>query len=210
MRVQGKHKKQSGGHGQYGHVFLRLEPQKRGVGFEFANEVVGGAIPTKFIPAVEKGVVEALVKGPVAHYPVVDVKVTVHFGSYHDVDSSEMAFKIAGAQAFKKGFMDAKPVLLEPIYIIEVTVPEVFMGDVMGDISSRRGKISGMDSNGKMQIIKATVPLSEMHDYATKLRSITQGRGIFKRKFSHYEEVPKEIEAKIVAEAQKEEAEAHS
>jgi len=208
--VEYKHKKQSGGHGQYGHVFLRLEPQKRGVGFEFANEVVGGAIPTKFIPAVEKGVVEALVKGPVAHYPVVDVKVTVHFGSYHDVDSSEMAFKIAGAQAFKKGFMDAKPVLLEPIYIIEVTVPEVFMGDVMGDISSRRGKISGMDSNGKMQIIKATVPLSEMHDYATKLRSITQGRGIFKRKFSHYEEVPKEIEAKIVAEAQKEEAEAHS
>lgn len=208
--VEYKHKKQSGGHGQYGHVFLRLEPQKRGVGFEFANEVVGGAIPTKFIPAVEKGVVEALVKGPVAHYPVVDVKVTVHFGSYHDVDSSEMAFKIAGAQAFKKGFMDAKPVLLEPIYIIEVTVPEVFMGDVMGDISSRRGKISGMDSNGKMQIIKATVPLSELHDYATKLRSITQGRGIFKRKFSHYEEVPKEIEAKIVAEAQKEEAEAHS
>ncbi|MCC6866693.1 MAG: elongation factor G [Ignavibacteria bacterium] len=206
--VEYKHKKQSGGHGQYGHVFLRLEPQKRGVGFEFANEVVGGAIPTKFIPAVEKGVVEALVKGPVARYPVVDVKVTVHFGSYHDVDSSEMAFKIAGAQAFKKGFLDAKPVLLEPIYIIEVTVPEVFMGDVMGDISSRRGKISGMDSNGKMQIIKATVPLSELHDYATKLRSITQGRGIFKRKFSHYEEVPKEIEAKIVAEAQKETAEA--
>lgn len=208
--VEYKHKKQSGGHGQYGHVFLRLEPQKRGVGFEFANEVVGGAIPTKFIPAVEKGVVEALVKGPVAKYPVVDVKVTVHFGSYHDVDSSEMAFKIAAAQAFKKGFLDAKPVLLEPIYIIEVTVPEVFMGDVMGDISSRRGKISGMDSNGKMQVIKATVPLSELHDYATKLRSITQGRGIFKRKFSHYEEVPKEIETKIVAEAQKEEAEAHA
>lgn len=208
--VEYKHKKQSGGHGQYGHVFLRLEPQKRGVGFEFANEVVGGAIPTKFIPAVEKGVVEALVKGPVAKYPVVDVKVTVHFGSYHDVDSSEMAFKIAAAQAFKKGFLDAKPVLLEPIYIIEVTVPEVFMGDVMGDISSRRGKISGMDSNGKMQVIKATVPLSELHDYATKLRSITQGRGVFKRKFSHYEEVPKEIETKIVAEAQKEEAEAHA
>ncbi len=207
--VEYKHKKQSGGHGQYGHVHLRLEPQKRGVGFEFANEVVGGAIPTKFIPAVEKGVVEALVKGPVAHYPVVDVKVTVHFGSYHDVDSSEMAFKIAGAQAFKKGFLDAKPVLLEPIYEIEVTVPEAFMGDVMGDISSRRGKISGMDSSGKMQIIKATVPLAEIHDYATKLRSITQGRGIFKRRFSHYEEVPKEIETKIVAEAQKEQEEAH-
>lgn len=207
--VEYKHKKQSGGHGQYGHVHLRLEPQKRGTGFEFANEVVGGAIPTKFIPAVEKGVLEALVKGPVAHYPVVDVKVTVHFGSYHDVDSSEMAFKIAGAQAFKKGFLEAKPVLLEPIYEIEVTVPEAFMGDVMGDISSRRGKISGMDTNGKMQIIKANVPLSEMHDYATKLRSITQGRGIFKRKFDHYEEVPKEIEVKVVAEAQKEQAEAH-
>jgi len=207
--VEYKHKKQSGGHGQYGHVHLRVEPQKRGAGFEFANEVVGGAIPTKFIPAVEKGVVEALVKGPVAHYPVVDVKVTVHFGSYHDVDSSEMAFKIAGAQAFKKGFMEAKPVLLEPIYEIEVTVPEVFMGDVMGDISSRRGKISGMDTNGKMQIIKATVPLAEIHDYATKLRSITQGRGIFKRRFSHYEEVPKEIETKIVAEAQKEQEAAH-
>lgn len=208
--VEYKHKKQSGGHGQYGHVFLRLEPQKRGVGFEFANEVVGGAIPTKFIPAVEKGVVEALVKGPVAHYPVVDVKVTVHFGSYHDVDSSEMAFKIAGAQAFKKGFLDAKPVLLEPLYEIEVTVPEIFMGDVMGDISSRRGKISGMDNNGKMQVIKAIVPLAELHDYATKLRSITQGRGIFKRRFHHYEEMPKEVEAKIVAEAQKEKEEAHA
>jgi len=207
--VEYKHKKQSGGHGQYGHVHLKLEPQKRGTGFEFANEVVGGAIPTKFIPAVEKGVIEALVKGPVAHYPVVDVKVTVHFGSYHDVDSSEMAFKIAGAQAFKKGFLEAKPVLLEPIYEIEVTVPEAFMGDVMGDISSRRGKISGMDTNGKMQIIKANVPLSEMHDYATKLRSITQGRGIFRRKFDHYEEVPKEIEVKVVAEAQKEQAETH-
>ncbi len=207
--VEYKHKKQSGGHGQYGHVHLSLEPQKRGVGFEFTNAVVGGAIPTKFIPAVEKGVIEALVKGPVARYPVVDVKVTVHFGSYHDVDSSEMAFKIAGAQAFKKGFLEAKPILLEPIYEIEVTVPEAFMGDVMGDISSRRGKISGMDNNGKMQVIKANVPLSEMHDYATKLRSITQGRGIFKRKFDHYEEVPKEIEAKVVAEAQKEQAEAH-
>jgi elongation factor G len=142
--VEYKHKKQSGGHGQYGHVFLRLEPLKRGVGFEFVDEIVGGVIPGKFIPAVEKGVREALVKGPLAHYPVVDVKVTVHYGSYHDVDSSEMAFKIAGAQAFRKGFLEAKPVLLEPIYEIEVTVPEDFMGDVMGDISSRRGKISGM------------------------------------------------------------------
>ncbi len=206
--VEYKHKKQSGGHGQYGHVFLKVEPMKRGLGFEFVDEIVGGVIPGKYIPSVEKGVREALVKGPLAHYPVVDVKVTLHYGSYHDVDSSDIAFKIAAMQAFKKGFMDAKPVLLEPIHEIEVTVPEAFMGDVMGDISSRRGKISGMDTNGKMQVIRATVPLSELHDYATKLRSITQGRGIFKRKFSHYEEVPKEVEAKIVAAAQKEKEEA--
>jgi elongation factor G len=202
--VEYKHKKQSGGHGQYGHVFLRLEPMKRGAGFEFLDEIVGGVIPGKFIPAVEKGVREAMVKGPLASYPVVDVKVAVHYGSYHDVDSSEMAFKIAGAQAFKKGFLEAKPILLEPVYEIQVTVPEDFMGDVMGDISSRRGKISGMDANGKMQIIKASVPLADLHNYATKLRSITQGRGIFKRRFSHYEEVPKEVETKIIAEAQKE------
>jgi elongation factor G len=208
--VEYKHKKQSGGHGQYGHVFLKLEPMKRGAGFEFVDEIVGGVIPGKYIPAVEKGVKEAMIKGPLAHYPVVDVMVTVHYGSYHDVDSSEMAFKIAGAQAFKKGFLEAKPVLLEPIYEIEAIVPEAFMGDVMGDISSRRGKISGMDTTGKMQVIKAAVPLSELHDYATKLRSITQGRGIFKRRFSHYEEVPKEIESKIVAEAQKEKEEAHA
>jgi elongation factor G len=208
--VEYKHKKQSGGHGQYGHVFLKIEPMKRGTGFEFVDEIVGGVIPGKFIPAVEKGVKEAMIKGPLAHYPVVDVKVTVHYGSYHDVDSSEMAFKIAGAQAFRKGFLEAKPVLLEPIYEIEVIIPEVFMGDVMGDISSRRGKISGMDHSGKMQVIKAAVPLSELHDYATKLRSFTQGRGLFRRRFSHYEEVPKEIEQKIVAESQKEKEEAHA
>lgn len=208
--VEFKYKKQSGGHGQYGHVFLRLEPQKRGTGFEFIDEIVGGVIPGKFIPAVEKGVREAMIKGPLAHYPVVDVKVAVHYGSYHDVDSSEMAFKIAGSQAFRKGFMEAKPVLLEPIYEIQVSVPEDFMGDVMGDISSRRGKISGMDTNGKSQVIKAMVPLADLHNYATKLRSITQGRGIFKRKFSHYDEVPKEVETKIIAESQKEQEAAHA
>ncbi len=202
--VEYKHKKQSGGHGQYGHVFLKLEPMKRGSGFEFVNEIVGGVIPGKFIPSAEKGVKEALLKGPLAGYSVVDIRVTLHYGSYHDVDSSDIAFKIAAMQAFKKGFMDAKPVLLEPIYEIEVTVPEDFMGDVMGDISSRRGKIGGMDTNGKLQIIKATVPLSELHDYATKLRSITQGRGIYKRKLSHYDEVPKEVELKIVADSLKE------
>jgi elongation factor G len=208
--VEYKHKKQSGGHGQYGHVFLRLEPLKRGVGFEFVDEIVGGVIPGKYIPSVEKGVREAMIKGPVAHYPVVDVRVTLHYGSYHDVDSSDIAFKIAAMQAFKKGFLEAKPVLLEPIYEIEVTVPEEFMGEVMGDISSRRGKISGMDHSGKLQVIKATVPLADLHNYATKLRSITQGRGIYKRKFSHYDEVPKEVEAKIIAEAQKEKEEAAS
>jgi elongation factor G len=206
--VEYKHKKQSGGHGQYGHVFLRLEPLKRGMGFEFVDEIVGGVIPGKYIPSVEKGVREAMIKGPLAGYNVVDVKVTLHYGSYHDVDSSDIAFKIAAMQAFKKGFMDAKPILLEPIYVLQVTVPEEYMGEVMGDISSRRGKIMGMDSNGKMQIIKATVPLADLHNYATKLRSFTQGRGIFTRKFSHYEEVPKENEAKIIAEAQKEKEEA--
>ncbi|MGH2575233.1 MAG: elongation factor G [Ignavibacteria bacterium] len=202
-----KHKKQSGGHGQYGHVFLKLEPLKRGGGFEFVDEIVGGVIPGKYIPSVEKGVKEAMIRGPIAYYPVVDVKVTLHYGSYHDVDSSDIAFKIAAMQAFKKGFIEAKPVLLEPIYEIEVTIPEYYMGEVMGDISSRRGKILGMDNNGKLQVIKASVPLADLHNYATKLRSITQGRGIFKRKFSHYDEVPKEVEAKIIAEAQREKSE---
>jgi len=207
-----RHKKQSGGHGQYGHVFLRLEPLKRGTGFEFVDEIVGGVIPGKYIPSVEKGVREAMIKGPLAGYPVVDVRATLHYGSFHDVDSSDIAFKIAGMQAFKKGFLEARPVLLEPIYEIDVTIPEDFMGEVMGDISSRRGKIMGMDHSsgggGKMQVIKASVPLADLHNYATKLRSITQGRGIFTRRFSHYEEVPKEVEAKIIAEAQKEKEEA--
>ena len=206
--VEYKHKKQSGGHGQYGHVFLKLEPLKRGIGFEFLDEIVGGVIPGKYIPSVEKGVREAMIKGPLAGNPVVDVRVTLHYGSYHDVDSSDIAFKIAAMQAFKKGFLDAKPILLEPIYEINVTIPEEYMGEVMGDISSRRGKIMGMDTSGKMQIIKAAVPLADLHNYATKLRSITQGRGIFTRKFSHYEEVPKDQEAKIIAEAQKEKEEA--
>jgi len=205
-----KHKKQSGGHGQYGHVFLRIEPLKRGGGFEFVDEIVGGVIPGKYIPSVEKGVKEAMLKGPVAGYPVVDVKVTLHYGSYHDVDSSDIAFKIAAINAFKKGFLEAKPVLLEPIYEIEVMIPEDFMGEVMGDISSRRGKILGMDHSGRFQVIKALVPLADLHSYATKLRSITQGRGLYRRKFSHYEEVPKELESKIIAEAQRMKEQAHA
>jgi elongation factor G len=198
-----KHKKQTGGHGQYGHVHLRLEPLKRGQGFEFLDEIVGGVVPGKFIPAVEKGVVESMKEGPLAGYPVVDLRVALHYGSYHDVDSSEMAFKIAGSQAFRKGFLEAKPILLEPIYNIEVKVPEDAMGDVMGDISSRRGKIAGMEGAGHYQIIRAQVPAAELHKYATILRSKTGGRGVFSASMSHYEEVPREVVEKVVAASEK-------
>ena len=193
-----KHKKQSGGHGQYGHVHLRIEPLKRGQGFEFLDEIVGGVVPGKFIPAVEKGVSEAMKEGPLAGYPVVDIRVALHYGSYHDVDSSEMAFKIAGGQAFRKGFMEARPVLLEPISNVEIKVPEDTMGDVMGDISGRRGKISGMEAAGHYQIIRAQVPAAELHKYATILRSKTGGRGVFSASMSHYEEVPREQMDKII------------
>ena len=198
-----KHKKQTGGHGQYGHVHIRLEPLKRGQGFEFLDEIVGGVVPGKFIPAVEKGVVEAMKEGPLAGYPVVDVRVALHYGSYHDVDSSEMAFKIAGGQAFRKGFLEAKPILLEPIYNIEVKVPEDAMGEVMGDISGRRGKISGMEGEGRYQVIRAQVPGAELYKYATVLRSKTGGRGVFKASMSHYEEVPKEQAEKVVLASEK-------
>lgn len=198
-----KHKKQSGGHGQYGHVHLRLEPLKRGQGFEFVDEIVGGVVPGKFIPAVEKGIVETMKEGVLAGYPIVDVRVALHYGSYHDVDSSEMAFKIAASQAFKKGFMEAKPILLEPIYNIEVKVPEDAMGEVMGDISGRRGKILGMDSAGHYQIIRAQVPQAELHKYATVLRSKTGGRGVFTATMSHYEEVPREQAEKVIAASEK-------
>lgn len=205
--AQGKYKKQSGGRGQYGDAHLRLEPKPRGEGFEFEDAITGGVIPGKFIPAVEKGAYEAAQEGVLAGYPVVDVKVTVFFGSYHSVDSSEMAFKIASSMGFKKGFMDASPVLLEPIYEIEVKVPEEYMGDVMGDISSRRGKILGMDADGRFQVIKAKVPLAELHKYSTILRSMTQGQGIFHQKFSHYEDVPGEQAQKIIEHAKKEKEE---
>jgi elongation factor G len=198
--VEYKHKKQSGGRGQYGHVWVKLEPLAHGAGFEFEDAVVGGVVPGRFVPAVEKGVIEAMQSGVIAGYKVVDVKVTLFDGSYHDVDSDEHSFKIAGRMAFKKGFKDAKPVLLEPIYEIEVTVPDDYMGDVMGDISSRRGKILGMDSDGAHQIIKALVPLKELFRYSTNLRSMTQGRGIHKQKFDHYEEMPREVSDKIIAE----------
>lgn len=202
-----KYKKQSGGRGQYGDVSLRIEPVPRGEGYEFVDAIVGGVIPGKYIPAVEKGIKEALTGGVIAGYPVVDVKVTLYYGSYHTVDSSDMAFKIAGSMCFKKIFKEAKPILLEPVYDIEVQVPEEYMGDVMGDISSRRGKIQGMEAEGPFQVIKAKVPLAELHRYSTTLRSLTQGRGLHRRKFSHYEEVPKEAADKIIAQAEVEKEE---
>jgi len=203
-QTQHKYKKQTGGRGQYGDVWLKVEPLSGGEGFEFVNRIVGGVIPGKFIPAVEKGIREALEEGVIAGYKVADVRASLYDGSYHNVDSSEMAFKIAGSMAFKKAFAAAKPVLLEPIYDVEVIVPENYMGDVMGDISSRRGKISGMDSEGPFQIVKAKVPLSELYKYSTSLRSITHGRGLHRRKFSHYETVPSDIIQKITAAAQEE------
>ena len=200
--AQGKYKKQSGGRGQYGDVWLKIEPFTRGDGFEFVNAIVGGVVPSKYIPAVEKGIKEALGEGVMAGYKVTDVKVTLYDGSYHSVDSSEMAFKIAGSLAFKKAFKEAKPVILEPIYDVEVIVPEEFMGDVMGDISSRRGKISGMETEGPFQVVKAQAPLAELYRYSTTLRSLTQGRGLHRRKFSHYEEVPHDIAQKLIAAAE--------
>ncbi|NIV96830.1 elongation factor G [candidate division KSB1 bacterium] len=203
-QAQGKYKKQSGGRGQYGDAWIKIEPLESGAGFEFVNAIVGGVIPSKFIPAVEKGIRETMEEGVIAGYPVNDIKVTLYDGSYHNVDSSDMAFKIAGSMAFKRAFSEAKPILLEPIYDVEVVVPEDFMGDVIGDLSSRRGKILGMDAEGPFQIIKAKVPLSELYRYSTSLRSLTQGRGIHRRKLSHYEEVPNDIAQKIIASAQEE------
>jgi elongation factor G len=205
--AQGKYKKQSGGRGQYGDCHIRLEPLPRGENFEFVNAIVGGVIPGKFVPAVEKGVVERMEKGVIAGFPVIDVRVTCFDGSYHAVDSSEMAFKVAGSIGFKKAFMDAKPVLLEPVYELIIKVPEEYMGDVMGDVSGRRGKIIGMDSEGKFQIIRAKVPLAELYKYSTTLRSMTSGRGIHKRSLSGYEEVPVEIADKIMAQTKKEQEE---
>jgi len=199
--IEYKHKKQTGGRGQYGHVQLRLEPRKHGEGFEFVNEITGGVIPSKFIPSVEKGVVEALIEGGLSGHPVVDVRVAVYYGSYHDVDSSDMAFKIAGLMGFREGYLKCHPVMLEPIYEIEITVPDDYTGDVMGDMSSRRGKILGMEPLGKWQRIRAQAPLAELYKYSTTLRSLTQGRGTYSRKFGHFEEVPREVAGKVIEEA---------
>jgi elongation factor G len=201
--AQGKYKKQTGGHGQYGDCWLRVEPVERGKGFEFVNQVVGGSIPSRYIPSIEKGVKEALENGYLAGYPLTDIQVTVYDGSYHPVDSSDIAFKIAAVMAMKANAERGKVVLLEPIHEVAVYVPESFMGDVIGDLNSRRGKIMGMEGAGKIQKIKALVPEGEMYKYSTSLRSMTQGRGYFNTNFSHYEEVPRETTQKIVDEAKK-------
>ncbi len=196
--AEGKHKKQTGGRGQYGHCFLKVEPLPRGAGFEFVDEIFGGAIPKQYIPSVEKGVKDAMSKGVLAGYPIVDIKVTVYDGSYHVVDSSDIAFQLAGSLALQKAVQEAKPILLEPIMKVEVSVPQEFVGDVMGTINAKRGRILDMTSHSNSQVIKALVPLAEMSNYATELRSLTSGRGTFTMSFSHYEEVPPHLAEKII------------
>jgi len=198
VKIEGKFIRQTGGRGQYGHVWLEIEPMERGKGYEFVNNIVGGVIPKEYIPAVDAGVREAMQNGVLAGYPVVDVRVKLFDGSYHEVDSSEMAFKIAASIAFKDGMKKAEPVLLEPIMKVEVVVPEEYMGDIMGDINSRRGRIEGMEARSGAQVIRAYVPLAEMFGYATDLRSRTQGRGTYTMQFDHYEEVPKNIAEQII------------
>jgi elongation factor G len=202
IQIQGKYKKQSGGRGQYGDVWLEIEPLERGANFEFQNKVVGGVVPRQYIPAVEKGVIQAMSEGAIAGYPLVDIRVTIYDGSYHTVDSSEMAFKIAGSMALKKGVQTASPVLLEPIMNVEITVPEDIMGAITGDINSRRGRIMGMEPKGHNEIVKAQIPLAEMLKYATELRSLTAGRGSYHMEFSHYEDMPAKTAQGIIAQYQ--------
>jgi elongation factor G len=198
--AQGRHKKQTGGRGQFGDCWIEVEPQPRGEGYHFEDAIFGGSIPRNFIPAVEKGVVEAMEHGVIAGYPVVDVKVKLTDGSYHNVDSSELAFKLAGGLAWNKAMESAAPVLLEPIMNVEVIAPEENMGDIMGDLSSRRGRPQGSENMGEMDAIRAQVPLAEMLSYAPQLRSMTAGRGSFTMEFDHYAEVPAVLVDKIVAE----------
>jgi len=195
---EGKFIRQSGGRGQYGHVWLRIEPQKPGEGYVFVNAIVGGTVPREYIPAVDKGIQEQLKNGVIAGYPVVDVKVTLFDGSYHDVDSNEMAFKIAGSMGFKEGAKVANPVLLEPIFKVEVVTPEDFMGDIMGDLNRRRGLVQGMDDSPSGKIVRAEVPLAEMFGYATDLRSMTQGRATYTMEFVHYKEAPASVAEAVI------------
>jgi elongation factor G len=198
-KVEERYVRQTGGRGQYGHVVISLEPTGPGGGYEFVDKIVGGVIPKEYIPAVDAGIQEALEGGVLAGYPLVDIRATLTFGSYHDVDSSEMAFKIAGSMALKKAVRQAKPVLLEPIMQVEVVTPEDYMGDVIGDLSSRRGKVEGMEQRGNAQVVRAQVPLSEMFGYATDLRSRTQGRATYTMQFDSYQQVPESIATEIVA-----------
>jgi len=193
IEQESKFVRQSGGRGQYGHVYLRIEPLPAGTGYEFANEIVGGSVPKEYIPAVDRGVREQMENGVVAGYPVVDCKVTLYDGSYHDVDSSEMAFKIAGSMGFREGAAKAHPVLLEPIMKVEVVTPEDYMGDVMGDLNRRRGLPQGMDDSPAGKTIRAEVPLAEMFGYATDLRSMSQGRAVYSMEFQKYSEVPQNV-----------------
>jgi elongation factor G len=199
--AQGRQKKQTGGHGQFGDTWIKVEPLPHGAGFEFVDKIVGGAIPRNYIPAVEKGIREAMASGHLAGYPMVDVRATLYDGSYHDVDSSDMAFKIAASMGFKNAVEKAKPVLLEPIMNMAVSVPDDCMGDVIGDLNSRRGKVLGMDTKGHTQVIKSKVPMAEVLKYAPDLRSITSGRGEFHMEFSHYEELPAHLAEKVIKEA---------
>ena len=204
--VQGRHKKQTGGHGQFGDCRIKMEPLPRGGNFEFVNDIFGGAIPKNYIPAVEKGIVDSAARGFLAGYPVVDLKVILYDGSYHDVDSSELAFKIAGSLAFKKAMELARPVLLEPIMNVEVYAPEAYAGDLIGELNGRRGRIQGMDTRGITRVIKAQVPMAEMLTYASDLTSMTQGRGTFSMEFDHYDVVPGQIAEKVIAAAKAERA----
>ncbi|HDL00849.1 MAG TPA: elongation factor G, partial [candidate division Zixibacteria bacterium] len=202
VQAEGKFVKQSGGRGKYGHVWIELSPNEPGKGYEFENAIVGGTVPKEYIPAVSQGIQQAMRNGVVAGYQMVDVKARLYDGSYHDVDSDELSFKVAGSMALKSGAKKAGPVLLEPIMDIEVTTPEEYMGDVMGDLNSRRGKISGFTARKDAQIIKATVPLSEMFGYATTIRSMTQGRAIYTMQFAHYAQVPKSVADEIAEKSQ--------
>ena len=202
VEQEGKFIRQSGGRGQYGHVWLRIEPQKPGVGYEFVNAIVGGVIPREYIPAVDKGVQEQLKNGVIAGYPVVDVKVTLFDGTYHDVDSNEMAFKIAGSMCFKEGARNASPVLLEPIFKVEAVTPEEYMGDVMGDLNRRRGLLQGMEDSPSGKVVRAEVPLAEMFGYATDLRSMTQGRATYTMEFVHYKEAPSNVAEAVISRKQ--------
>jgi elongation factor G len=207
QKVEGKHKKQTGGHGQFGICYIDMEPLPRGGGFVFEDKIFGGAIPRQYIPSVEKGIRDAMAKGVIAGYPVVDVKVALVDGKYHEVDSDNRSFELAGSRAFKAAFKQCKPIILEPIMNMTIIIPEEYLGDIMGDISSRRGRVLGMEARGKMQVVKAQVPMAEMLTYASDLRSMTSDRGSFTAELSHYEELPPNLAEKLIQEAKLEEEE---